>query len=111
MIRTLRILFSFIFIGIIAATVWASLEKNVLWGFEWIFQERWGVATLADAYFGFLTFYAWVFYKETSWPGRIGWFIGIMIFGNIAMSFYMLRLLFRLDESATAADILLRKPA
>ena len=111
MIRTLRILFSLIFIGIIAATVWASLEKNVIWGFEWLFQERWGVATLADAYFGFLTFYAWVFYKETSWPARGAWFIGIMIFGNIAMSFYMLKLLFSLPESATARDVLLRKSA
>ncbi len=111
MIRTLRILFSLIFIGIVAATVWASLEKNVIWGFEWLLQERWGVATLADAYFGFITFYSWVFYKETSWGARIGWFIGIMIFGNIAMSAYMLKLLFSLDANATASDVLLRRPA
>jgi hypothetical protein len=32
----------------------------------------WFIATLFDCYFGFLTFYAWLFYKETGWFSRIG---------------------------------------
>jgi len=48
---------------------------------------------------------------DGTWPARIGWFIAIMVLGNFAMAFYMLKLLFTLDEHATAGDILLRKPA
>jgi hypothetical protein len=92
----------------IGLTVWASVESNVMVGFQELFATRWGIATLGDAYCGFLTFYAWVFYKERTAMGRIAWFIIIMIFGNIAMSFYMLKILMTLAPDARAEDILLR---
>ena len=69
------------------------------------------MATLFDAYFGFVTFYAWVFYKETSWLARIVWFVAIMGLGNIAMSSYVLIQLFRLRPEQPASDILLRSRA
>ncbi len=95
----------------IGITAWASLDKNVLQGFAFVWQEPWGIATLADAYCGFLTFYAWVFYRERSAVARLTWFVIIMIFGNIAMSFYMLLILWRLDNNARAQDVLLRPAA
>ena len=39
---------------------------------------------------------------------RISWLIAILLFGNIAMSIYMLILLFKLPTSASGRDILLR---
>lgn len=109
--RLLRVLFGLILISMLAVTTWASLDKNVFEGFKLLWAEPWGVATLADAYFGFLTFYAWVFYREPSLSARIGWFVTIMILGNIGMSFYILLALYRLGPDATIEDLLLRRPA
>jgi drug/metabolite transporter (DMT)-like permease len=69
------------------------------------------MATLYDAYFGFVTFYAWVFYKERGVWVRILWFLLIMGLGNIAMSFYVLIQLFRLGPDEPAANILRRREA
>jgi len=65
-------------------------------------------ATLADAYFGFLTFYAWVFYRETSPVSRSVWLLLILLLGNIAMSIYMLIALGRM-QSDHPAELLLRR--
>jgi hypothetical protein len=53
-----------------------------------------------------MTFYVWVFYKELRWLPRLGWFIAIMLFGNMAMSAYMLLQLGRLRADEPAAAIL-----
>lgn len=109
MFNALRVLCYSILILMLSVTTWASLDKNVLEGTIEVLKEPWAVATLADAYCGFLTFYAWVFYKETSWIARISWFLAIMILGNFAMSGYLLVLLMRLGPSARPEDLLLRK--
>jgi hypothetical protein len=109
----LKLLFAGILIYIVSMTTWVSLHKSiVLCGdeFSWA-HSPWAVATLFDAYFGFLTFYAWVFYKETGWPARIVWFVAIMGLGNIAMSSYVLIQLFNLRPEQPASAILLRNPA
>jgi hypothetical protein len=62
----------------------------VIKGFFHVTAFRWGSATLADAYCGFITFFAWVVYRERSWVTRIIWFILILLLGNIAMSAYVL---------------------
>ena len=95
----------------LGVTLWASLDKNVLVGFSEVWSTRWGIATLADAGCGFLTFFAWVFYREGNWAGRVGWFLAIMLLGNIAMSVYVLRLLFKLGPNAGAKELLLRPSA
>lgn len=107
--KFLKMLFSLILVLMVVVTTWASIEKNLLAGFAAVFQERWAVATLADAYCGFLTFYAWVFYKESNWFARVSWFVAIMIFGNIAMASYVLVTLFRLGSKATPETLLLRR--
>lgn len=109
MTKALRIQFTSILILMIGVTVWASLESNVMVGFAELFSTRWGIATLADAYCGFLTFYAWVFYRERTVAARALWFVTIMIFGNIAMAFYVLKILTQAGPGARAEDILLRQ--
>jgi len=85
-----RALFGAIFLFMIWITVWSSLEESVVAGFFHVIQYRWGWATLADAYFAFLTFYVWVFTREKSAVARVCWFVGIMLLGNLAMSAYVL---------------------
>ncbi len=74
-------------------------------------REPLGMATLHDAYFGFVPFYAWVFYNEQRVLMRILWFLLIMGLGNIAMSFYVLIQLFRLGPDEPAAAMLRRPSA
>ncbi len=111
MFRTLRVLFAGILILMLGVTVWASLQTNVMEGFAYLFRDRWGIATLADATCGFLTFYAWVFYKQNTWTSRILWFVAIITLGNIAMAFYMLLVLAKLPANARAEDLLLKRTA
>ncbi|GAC1671770.1 MAG: DUF1475 family protein [Steroidobacteraceae bacterium] len=104
----LKILFSCILLSMLVYTGWASTQQSVLqWGGLGAGADRyWTIATLMDAYFGFLTFSVWVFFKETRWLPRIAWFIAIMLFGNMAMSAYVLVQLARLRSDQSASAIL-----
>jgi hypothetical protein len=106
-ITTVRILCTLIVIGMLAVTSWASLEKGVLQGYIDVLSQRWSAATLADAYAGFLTFFFWVWYKETTAVARITWFALIMAFGNIAMSAYVILTIARAGKNATVKTVLL----
>jgi membrane protease YdiL (CAAX protease family) len=103
----LKLLFAAILVAMLAVTTWASLDRSVFEAGN-LLDDPWGVATLADAYMGFLTFYAWVAYKERGVAGRVLWFVLIMGLGNIAMSAYVLLQLFRLPPGATVETLLLR---
>jgi hypothetical protein len=107
----LRILFGFIFVSLLIFTTYASTRQGV---FEWQGLTRapdhwWTIATLMDAYYGFTTFYVWVFYKEQRWLPRAGWFIGIMLLGNMAMSAYVLLQLARLAPGEPAERLLIAR--
>jgi hypothetical protein len=69
-------------------------------------DRYWTIATLMDAYCGFLTFYAWVFYKERRWLPRMAWFLAIMALGNMAMAAYALLQLTRLRPEEDASMML-----
>ncbi|MFT8117585.1 DUF1475 family protein, partial [Salmonella enterica subsp. enterica serovar Typhimurium] len=62
-------------------------------------------------YWGFLTFYCWVAWKETSWTGRIVWLVAILLLGNIAMALYALVQLFKVPSSATVLEALTTRRA
>ena len=107
----LKLLFGGILALMLVVTTTASL-KQPLWEWTGLVTEPdrwWTYATLADAYFGFLTFYAWVFYKEAAWTARAGWFVAIMLLGNIAMAVYVLRELARLRPGDNPESLLLRR--
>jgi hypothetical protein len=109
MIVALRGLFITVLVVMLIGTVWATSQENVFAGGDHILAYRWGVMTLFDAYFGFITFLVWVAYKETSNAARVAWFVAIMLLGNIAMASYMLVQLFRVPASAAIADVILRR--
>ncbi len=107
----LAALFGAILVVMLLVTTTASL-KQPLWDWGGLTSEPdrwWTLATLADAYFGFLTFYAWVFYKQVTAVSRVAWFIAIMLLGNIAMAIYVLLQISKLQPGEPVARLLLRK--
>ena len=108
MIWFLRIAFLFVLVMMLCATRWARLQVPLWKTPHAVVAHPWFIATLFDTYFGFLTFYTWLAYKETGWFARIAWLVAILLLGNIAMSTYMLIILFRLPSNAGMEQVLLR---
>ena len=106
--RVLFVLFCAIFIAMIAVSVVATLERGVFTALADLWSDAWFRATLADAYFGFLTFYCWVAYREHGWVGRAVWLVAILGLGNVAMSVYVLACLWGLPAGAPLWQVLLR---
>jgi Protein of unknown function (DUF1475) len=105
---TLRLLFGCILVSLFIYTVYACTQQPI-WEYTGLTtgQDRfWNISSLLDAYFGFTTFYVWVVFKERRWIPRIGWFIAIMLLGNMAMSSYILLQLARLRPGQPASAIL-----
>jgi hypothetical protein len=109
MIWFLRILFAVVLVSMLAVTSWASMQCALWETPRAVATHPWFIATLFDTYWAFLTFYCWVVYKERGWIARIGWLLGILLLGNIAMAIYMLIQLFRVPATARIEDVLLRK--
>ena len=109
MIVFLRWFFGIVLISMIAVTTWASMECAMWNTPRAVATHPWFIAALFDAYWGFLTFYCWLAYKERSWLARVSWLIAILLLGNIAMSAYLLIQLFRLPTTATLEELLLRR--
>ncbi len=104
----LLFLFCCILLAMLTVTMTASLDRSILKVGKELTSDPWFQATLADAYFGFLTFYCWVAYKERGWASKLTWFVLIMLLGNIAMASYMLWQLLRIGPEFSAARLLLR---
>lgn len=104
----LKPLFCCILLAMIVVTGWAGLHQPIQnWGGLTSSPDRyWTIATLMDAYCGFLTFYVWLLFKEPRWLPRIGWFCAIMLLGNMAMASYVLIQLMRLRPDQPASDLL-----
>jgi len=91
-------------------TVTASLDRSVLQAGKGLWPDPWFLATLMDAYFAFLTFFVWVAYKEQSWLTRIVCFVALMLFGNFAISGYLLLKLSKMKKFTWEALLLREKP-
>jgi hypothetical protein len=99
---------------LIGVSIWATLQISIVPAIQALLAQPaagthpWFIATLADAYFGFLWFWAWIAYKESSNTTRGAWLVGILLLGNIAMAGYMLLQLRKLPAGAPAQALLLR---
>lgn len=102
-------LFATILLAMVVASVLASQDRGIFEAGGELLSDPWFQVTLLDAYCGFITFYAWVAYRETAVWSRVLWFVLIMCLGNIAMAVYMLIQLIRLPASAPLSELLLRK--
>ena len=106
---SLTILFSTILLAMLTVTIYASLDRSVLNVGSQLTSDPWFQATLADAYFGFLTFYVWVAYKERSRLRKVLWFLLIMALGNIAMAIYVLIQLAKLKPGDSLSHVILTR--
>lgn len=101
------------FLFVLAAMAWttgrASLDRGVLTALRDLAADPWGLATLFDASFAFLTFCLRLACKESSVLARGLWLAAILLLGNFAMAGYVRLQLFRLPPGATATDLLLRR--
>jgi predicted permease len=111
MILFLRALFLAILVSMLWVTSWASLRCPLFAVPPHVVAHPWFIATLCDAYWGFMTFFVWVCFKQTSWIARAAWFIAIMLLGNIAMSAYCLDELWRTPRTGSVADVLTTRRA
>lgn len=109
--RWLKLFFWGVLATMVAASAWASRDRGVLDALADLAADPWGLVTLVDLYLGFFVFYLWLAYKETSLAARALWLMAILTLGNIATAAYVLWQLHRLPAGATAADLLLRRPA
>ena len=104
----LRILFAAIFLWMTILTIRTSLVVSLWRAWDSYAANPWAVATLYDAYFGFITFWVWVAYKENTIWSRLLWLVLILGLGNIAMSLYVLIQLFRLKPDQPVEALLWR---
>ncbi|MDB6092553.1 MAG: hypothetical protein JWM32_115 [Verrucomicrobia bacterium] len=106
MINFLRALFVIVIASMLCVTSWATSRCALFAIPREVYSHPWFIATLFDAYWGFITFFVWVCFKQTSWIARVAWFVAIILLGNIAMASYCLGELFRVPSDGRAADIL-----
>ena len=106
--KILTTFFLLVILSMLVVTSWASAYESVFLGAKKILAEPWGLATFADTYFAFLTFYIWVFYKQVSTVSKIIWLILILVLGNIAMAAYALWQIYKLPAGVPVHEILWR---
>ena len=107
----LKLLFGGIFVWMSVMTIRTSLAVSLWDAWSGYAANPWAVATLWDAYCGFLPFYLWVIYKERKIGARLLWFLLIMGLGNIATSLYVFIQLIRLRQDEQPATILWSRTA
>lgn len=107
----LKLLFGFIFVFMVVITVRASLQVSLWSAMPAFAASPWSMATLYDAYFGFITFFCWLAWRERSLGIKIVWFVLIMALGNIAMSAYVLLQLFGLKKEEGVGALFQQKAA
>jgi hypothetical protein len=106
--RALQAWFILALLALLAATIHASLEKDVLQAFADLGSDRWGLATLLDAYFSFIAFFLWIAYKEGVLWKQALWLLLMLGLGNFAISGYALWQLTKWDPKTGAKGLLLR---
>jgi len=105
----LRLLFAVVLASMLGVTSWASLNCPLFAVPRDVFSHPWFIATLVDAYWGFITFFVWVCYKQTAWLARGLWLVAILLLGNIAMASYCLAELTRKDAKQGMRELLVAR--
>ena len=108
-LHILKALFALILLAMLSVIITASIDQNMFEAVGKMWPNWWFRATLADAYFGFLTFFVWVAYKELRLWRKLVWFASIMLLGNLAISAYILLELFKLQAEDTFDTLLTRR--
>jgi hypothetical protein len=103
----LIVLFSVILGVMLTGVISACLQQNMFLIPAQVTGNPWFVATLLDAYAGFLTIFVWIAYRERSLWLKALWFVLLMTLGNITISAYVLWALIRLPKEAPLSTLFL----
>jgi hypothetical protein len=74
----------------IGLTTAASLDRGIFVALDDLWPDLWFRATLADAYFAFLTVYLWVAWRERTFTARLLWLVAFICLGSIGIALYVL---------------------
>ncbi|MBK7750174.1 MAG: DUF1475 domain-containing protein [Candidatus Obscuribacter sp.] len=109
MITLLKVIYAIVLIVMIAVTAWSGMHENILAIPPVVLNDVWFKATLFDAYFGFMSFFFWICYREKSLALKVFLFFAIVFLGNIAMAIYALVALFRLKPGDGVQKLFARR--
>ena len=104
--RPLQVLFSLVFATLLAGTVWASRDRGVLDALREMWPDPWFKVTLLDTYFGFLTVWLWIAWREPGAVRKIVWAVLVAGLGNFAIAGYLLKALAGLKEGEGVRELL-----
>ncbi len=88
--KLLVLWFVLVLAALLAATVVASMQENVVVAFGRLAQDPWGLATLLDAYFAFVAVWLWIAWRENGGWTSLAWLLAILLLGNFAIAAYVL---------------------
>lgn len=91
--------------SITSLSEYAGKGLNVIGGYVTVCSEPWGLATMFDAYFGFMAFWLYVAWRERTVTSRLCWFVALMLLGNFAIAGYALICLFSAENEADLGKI------
>jgi hypothetical protein len=107
----LKLLFGSIFVFMLITTIRTSLQVSLGSALHSLAANPWAMATRYDAYFGFLTFFCWLAWRERSLGTKVAGFVLILAGGHIAMSLHVLLQLFGLRPDQPASALYRQKAA
>lgn len=82
--------FFFLFLVMLATTIWAALQQNLLTDFGWTTSPMWFKATLVDFYINQLIFWLWVVYLEPNWAVRFLWLVLFICLGSMGTCMFII---------------------
>ena len=104
----LLLLFAGIFVLMMSLVVWAVNDRSLWEAGRGLAADPWFWLTLGDAYMGFVIIYVWICYKERRLLQRGLWLVLIMTLGNLAISIYLLREVWKMGPQGDMRRLLLR---
>ena len=82
--------FSVLFFIMLATTIWAGSQQNLLTDFGWTTSPMWFKATLVDFYINQFILWLWVVYLEPKWLIRSLWLVIFITMGSMGTSLFIL---------------------
>lgn len=103
--NVVRLYCAALLVWMIGLTAYASMTESVTSAFGRLMRDRWGAATLADAYSMFILFWLWQAWRERTWLSRGLWFVAMLLTGSLGAAVYVLWASFRLGRDGVPRSV------
>jgi hypothetical protein len=104
----LKLLFAALSLFMIYTTIITSMKSSLFEEWSTLGNIPWMKATLIDFYINIAVLWAWVVYKERSWPVRLVWLVLFVGLGSITVTLYVVLQLMKLRTGDSFDKVLLR---